>query len=348
MIKVLVVEDSPVIQAFLTHILSSDPDVEVIGAANNGEEALRCLNHMKPDVITMDMNMPKMNGFEASRRIMETAPVPIVIVSGSIDQQEVAYTFKALEAGAVAVVGKPSGMGHPAHEAMVRELIDTVKLMSEVKVVRRWPARGATPPVKSVSANPATSVRIVAIGASTGGPVALNVLLSKLDKDFPLPIVIVQHMSPGFLQGFVDWLAQSSQFSVRLGSQGEKVVKGGAYVAPEGHEMGIGADGRIELMRGVDGAQVPSVSHMFRSVSANFGSNAIGVLLSGMGRDGAEELKTMHERGATTIVQDAESSVIFGMPGEAVKLGAADHILPPGAIAAALELLARGGALKNV
>ncbi len=185
MIRVLIVEDSPVAQEFLVYILSSDPEIQVIGTANNGEEALEAVKHKKPDIITMDINMPKMNGLDATRRIMETHPVPIVIVSGNWDTREVETTFRAMEAGALACVQRPAGIGHPGHETTEKELIQTVKLMSEVKVVRRRPhyQRGAgapsiSPPIEVDIKRASAEIKIVGIGASIGGPMVLQTILA--------------------------------------------------------------------------------------------------------------------------------------------------------------------------
>src|SRR5919106_3272964 len=249
MIRVLVVEDSPVIRDALVHILSSDPELEVIGTASSGEHALQAVQRLKPDVIPMDIHMQKMTGFEATRRIMETHPTPIVIVSGTVDNQEVATTFRAMEAGALAVLSRPPGIGHPGHEITAKELVQTVKLMSEVKVVRRWPR--SVPPVASVSKleimRTAADIRLVAIGTSTGGPMVLETLLSGLPKDFPVPVLIVQHMAPGFVHGFAQWLSQSSGFPVQVASDGEYLLPGHAYVAPDGAHMGAAPAGRAIL-----------------------------------------------------------------------------------------------------
>lgn len=345
MIKVLVVEDSPVVREFLVHILSSDPDIKVAGTAKDGEEAIEAVRIMKPDVITMDINMPKMNGLEATRRIMETYPTPIVIVSGSYDSQEVSKTFQAMEAGALAFLPRPKGIGHPEHKPGAMELVQTVKLMSEVKVVRRWPRpqqdiRALSEPL--LIKRPQTEIQIVAVGASTGGPIAIQTILSRLSKDFPIPLLIVQHMASGFTAGLAEWLAQSTGFPVHVAAQGEHIVSGRAYMAPEGLHMGIEGGNRIALSKDEpENGLRPSVSYLFRSVASLFGQAAVGVLLAGMGKDGAEELRLMREKRAVTIVQDEESSVVYGMPGEALRLDAATYILPPEGIAAALEDLTR-------
>ena len=335
MIKVLVVEDSPVVQEFLVYVLSSDPEIKIVGTANNGEEAIEAVKNSKPDVITMDIHMPKVDGFDATRNIMETCPTPIVIVSGSSSTEEVATTFRALEAGALAVVRRPAGKGHPEHAATARELVQTLKTMSEVKVVRRWPKTKGRPAVLQVPSdvrelNSRAAVGVVAIGASTGGPVVLRTILSALPRDFPIPTLIVQHMASGFIQGFAEWLAQSSRYSVHVADDGECILPAHAYVAPDGFHLGVKVGGRIMLDRGeVENGSRPAISYLFRSVAGVFGQNAVAVLLTGMGKDGATGLKLLKEKGALTVAQDEESSAIHGMPGEAIRLDAATLVLPP-------------------
>ncbi|MBI5248892.1 MAG: chemotaxis response regulator protein-glutamate methylesterase [Desulfomonile tiedjei] len=339
MIKVLVVEDSPVALELLKHILSSDPEINVIGTAENGLEAVEFVSRQKPDVITMDIIMPKMDGFEATRSIMESNPVPIVIVSASLVREEVEKTWKAVEAGAVAVLEKPkySSPGQPSEDA--ERLIETVKLMSQVKVVRRWrravpsnpvPAPAAALPRPVVRKASDRHIKVVAIGASTGGPPVLQQLFSKLPSNFRYPVLLVQHISPGFTRGFVDWLNRTSNVKVDLASNGETAVPGRVYVAPDGLQMKIEPSGKIILANDKPENGIrPSVSYLFRSVARSFGDKAVGVLLTGMGRDGAEELKAMRDEGAVTIAQDKESCIVYGMPMEAVKLGGAQYSLSP-------------------
>jgi len=341
-IKVLVVEDSPVAQLLLVHIINSDPRLTVLGAANSGEEALEFLKRNKPDVIVMDIHMPGMDGYETTRRIMETEPVPIVVCSASFNPSEVANTFRAMEVGALALVAKPVGLGHDEYENMARELTETVRLMSEVKVVKRWPRTprmGAPVGVPSVHDLPASSasVKVVAIGASTGGPIALQAILAGLPGDFPAPVLIVQHMTPGFLDGLAEWLQQSTGFPVHIATPNEVPRPGHAYLAPDGAHLGVDAAGHVVLSRSdPENGLRPSVAHLFRTVAENQGKNAIGVLLTGMGKDGAAELKLMKEKGAVTVAQDKATSVVHGMPGEAIRLEAVVHVLPPERIAEAL------------
>ena len=347
MIKVLIVEDSFVVRELLMHILSTDPQIEIIGTASNGEEALKFLEYQKPDVITMDINMPKMDGFEATRTIMENKPVPIVIVTGSWDPQEVATSFRAMEAGAVALLGKPTGVADPHYERNAKQLVETVKLMSEIKVVKRRPYPGdrKTPAdlaaaVKPGVAKKSPEIRIVAMGVSTGGPQVLQRILSRLPKDFPASILIVQHIARGFLEGMADWLEKTCGFLFHIPLHGEYLLPGHVYLAPDDYHMGVAGGDRIALSKdSPENGTRPSVSYLFRSVREVYGRHSAAVLLTGMGRDGAEELKLMKENGAITIIQDKESSVVFGMPGEALKLDAAMHVLPPEAIAALLAML---------
>jgi two-component system chemotaxis response regulator CheB len=348
MIRVLVVEDSPTVREFLLQTLCSDPAIEVVATAKTGEEALEAVERFRPDIITMDIHMPRMNGFDATRRIMETHPTPIVIVSGAADATDTAKAFRAIESGALAVLSKPAGVGHPAHRQSTAELVRTVKLMSEVKVVRRWPR------YRAAAIDPETSLckeirlqttqsqpRIVAIGASTGGPPVLRAILAALPKNFPVPVLIVQHIAAGFTQGLVEWLAQSSSLPVHIPTHGQSVLPGNVYVAPDRLHMAVGADGRIQLRSDEhENGLRPSVACLFRSVAKAYGPSAVGVLLTGMGKDGAWELKLMKEQGAVTIAQDRETSVVHGMPGEAIRLGGATYVLPPEKIRLALANLA--------
>jgi two-component system chemotaxis response regulator CheB len=344
MIRVLVVEDSPTTRELLVHILNSDPAIEIVGTAQTGEEAVEAVRRIRPDIVTMDVHMPRMNGFDATRRIMETYPTPIVIVSAT-DDQDTTKAFQAIESGALAILHTPFGLNHPEHERHAADLLQTVKTMSEVKVVKRWRRLrpSEAPPAATVSPEfqlgPAqTSVRLVAIGASTGGPQVLQTILAGLPKDFPVPILIVQHIADGFTHFFVEWLTQSSKLPVHLPSHDQRALPGHVYVAPDGLHMGITADGRIQLVEAeAENGLRPSVSYLFRSVAKGYGPCGVGVLLTGMGKDGAPELKSMKEEGAVTMVQDRDTSAVFGMPGEAVRLGGASYVLSPEQI---LQLLA--------
>lgn len=342
-IKVLVADDSPVTRALVVHLLDAEPDLEVIGTVNDGQAALDFLasGGDRPDVIVMDIHMPRLDGFEATRRIMETQPLPIVICTATADPQELAIAFRSMEAGAVACVEKPVSTERADFASRSGNLVQTVRLMSEVKVVRRWPRQRANPvPVTGFAGSSILdpgAVRFVGIGASTGGPPVLQTLIGGLPKDFPVPLLIVQHIARGFLPGLVEWLNQTTSLQVRVAAHGTLAQPGHAYIAPDDFHLGAGAGGRMLLSHdGPIGGLRPAVAYLFHSLAESCGANAIGVLLTGMGKDGAVELKQMRDRGACTIAQDRESSVVHGMPGEAITLGAATHVLPADRIAGAL------------
>ena len=341
-IRVLVAEDSQVTRMLLVHLLNSDPRMQVIGAVHDGQAALDFLDGGdRPDVIVMDIHMPRLDGFEATRRIMESRPLPIIICTATADPQDVAVAFRSMEAGAVACVEKPVAAGSD-FELKLDNLLQTVRLMSEVKVVRRWhrPATSPAKPAPNGMAVPhvgAAGIRLIGIGASTGGPPVLQTILSGLPKDFPVPLLIVQHIARGFLPGMVEWLSETSGMRVHIASHGTRPLPGHAYVAPDDFHLAAAAGGQMVLAReDAESGLRPAVAYLFRSLADSYGPSAVGVLLTGMGRDGAAELKRMKDRGAHTIAQDRDSSIVHGMPGEAIELGAATQILAADRIAGAL------------
>jgi two-component system chemotaxis response regulator CheB len=342
-INVLVVDDSKVARLILVHLLDSDPQIHVIGAVNDGQAALDFVRDNKPDVIVMDIHMPNLDGFETTRLIMETQPVPIIICTSTTNPKEVVTTFRTMEAGAVACVEKPVARERADFEQLVANLLETVKLMSEVKVVRRWPRARSTPgtsPRLFESASACAGVTLIGIGASTGGPPVLQTILSGLTKDFPAALLIVQHVSRGFLPGMAEWLNQTTGLQVHVAAHGTCPLPGHAYLAPDDFHMGVSSGGRIVLSgEEPENGLRPAVSYLFRSLAEARGPDAVGVLLTGMGKDGAAELKLMKDKGAVTIAQDRESSVVHGMPGVAIELGGATHVLAADKIAAALVTL---------
>lgn len=338
MTRVMVVDDSPTVRDLLVYILGSDPEIEIVGCAADGEEAVRMVQEKRPDVITMDLHMPNMDGFEATSRIMQSCPTPIVVVSGSTDAGEVGASFRAIEAGALVIVRRPFGPGNEAHHETARALVRTVKSMAEVKVVRRWPKtpqRGKHTDVKEngTAGTPRQSRQLVLIGASTGGPAVIAEILAQLPADYRLPIVIVQHMAAGFAQGFAEWLSSATGFAVGIAAHDDRLAGGRAYLAPDGFHIAVSRESRIVLSRGrPEHGMCPSVSHLFRSIHKDTCSGTVAVLLTGMGKDGAQELRQLKENGAVTIVQDRATSVVYGMPGEAIRQDAARLILAPAAI----------------
>jgi two-component system, chemotaxis family, protein-glutamate methylesterase/glutaminase len=339
-VQVLVIDDSNVARMLLKHILEADPHIHILGMVGNGQAAIDFVAQRRPDVILMDVHMPGMDGFETTRRIMETHPSPIVICTGVMNTEETATAVRVFDAGAVACVEKPAGPGHANFERIASRIRQTVRLMSEVKVVRRWKSsRDISPRVAGANSlpeigAPAAGKRCVGIGASTGGPVVLQTILGGLPAEFPAPILIVQHIAPGFLDGLADWLDHSTAFPVHIAVEGIHPLPGHAYLAPDDRHL---SDSEPE-----NGVR-PAVSQLFRSLARVCGPNAVGVILTGMGRDGASEMKELRDAGAITIAQNQESSVVHGMPGEAIAVGAASMVLPAEKIAARLSALFRAG-----
>jgi two-component system chemotaxis response regulator CheB len=338
MIKVLIVEDSEVMREMIRLILTSDPEIEVIGTACDGKEASEFLDKYTPDVITMDLHMPRMNGFDATKIIMEKKPIPIIVVSASCQADDIEMTFRSLQAGAVSITEKPVGTWNPEYEEIARNLIQKVKTFSALKVVRRNSVlKSELKTISSLKSNflNASDVEVIAIGASTGGPPVIEKILSCLPGDFSIPVVLVQHMTPGFIQGFTQWLKKSSLLTIKLAQENESLIPGCVYIAPDHVHIKISANKNIIFTKDppVHGGIRPAVSMLFESLAENMKKKSVGILLTGMGRDGAAELKKMKGSGSITIAQDEASCVVYGMPKEAVILGGASYVLPPEEIA---------------
>lgn len=334
MLRVMIVEDSATARDLLRHILETDPQLEIAAVAADGVEAVELAQLHRPDLILMDIHMPRMNGLDATRRIMEARPTPIIIISSSALSRDVDWTFQAIEAGALTFQNKPHGPAHPDFENEAKRLIQSIKTMAEVKVIRRIPRRAGAiaaplpPPAKARDEK--REIRLVAVGASTGGPPALQQLLLNMPSDLPVPVVIVQHIAPGFLTGMIDWLAKTTGQRIASAVHGAMALPGRVYFAPENRHLEVDGARRLILSDGEPEYGVrPAVAHLFRAVATALGGRAAGVLLTGMGCDGAVELRLMRDRGALTYAQDKESSVVHGMPGEAIRLEAAMHVLPP-------------------
>lgn len=336
MIRVLVADDDRVAQALLVRILDADPNIRVVRVAEDGQAAVDAVHSTDLDLVVMDINMPRMNGFDATRQIMASRALPIVMVSGT-EQVEDAL-FECLDAGALTVLVKPGYPGDPLSQELAAELVQTVKLMSEVKVVTRRPPRQiASVQVPAAGSADDPRLEVLAIGASTGGPPILRTILDGLPQPFPVPILIVQHIASGFLTGLIDWLKTETGLDIHVGAHQERMQIGHVYMAPDDYHMGVAPSKRIILSRDeLEFSIRPAVNYLFRSVAATYGPRAAGVLLSGMGQDGAQGLRLLRDKGALTIAQDKATSVVFGMPAEAIKLNAAQYILPPEKIVAKL------------
>jgi two-component system chemotaxis response regulator CheB len=346
-IRVMIVEDSHVVREFLRHVIARDPRLEVAAAVDSAEEALRLLEHVSPDVISMDIRLPGMNGFEATQQIMARKPTPIVVVSASVEAEDLKISMNALRAGALAVVEKPVGARHQDYESLAGRLCAQLVNMSQVKVIRQRIDRGLRFGAERPAPAPENVFRpgpfaLLGLVVSTGGPQALTRLLPTLPRDFPLPILLVQHITACFLDGFASWLSGVSPYPVRVAREGERPAAGTVYLAPANRHLEVQGD-RLWLTQAAPVClQRPSGTVLFRSMARSLGPRALGVLLTGMGEDGAEGLKEVRDRGGYTIAEDEATAVVYGMPAAAVRLGAVCESLPLEEIAPRLAALTGG------
>lgn len=344
-IRVVIVDDSTVFRLLLKALLEAEPGIEVIGEASNGKEAVVMAQKLKPDLISMDIRMPILNGIEATRLIMSTAPTPIIIITSSAPSVDQSITFRAIEEGALAVMDKPAGYAHPEFEKMHKELIDTVKAMSHIPVKKRLLSKQSKRDhdPQNPDSKPQTNVQnspfeLVAIGSSTGGPQALQQIISALPAGLPVPIVVVQHISPGFIEGFRSWLQAHTLLAVHIAAHNQPLAPGCIYLAPDEQHLLIEKRTSPELKTRRLYFQLneappihhvrPSVDILFESIAHHQNIKTIAVLLTGMGSDGVKGLMTLHNHpGNLTIVQDELSAVIWGMAGAAVTEGAVDQVI---------------------
>ncbi len=357
-LRVMIVEDSRVVRELLLNLVGRDPRFEVVAAVESAEEALRVLPAAAPDVISMDIRLPGMNGLEATRRIMSIRPTPIVVVSASVEADDLKISMNALRAGALAVVEKPVGLAHQHYEELARRLCDQLANMSQVRVIRqrfdrgpvvggRDPAPGTRAPARPCPENiPRPEFRVLGVVASTGGPPALTQLFAGLRRDFPLPVVVVQHITPCFLAGFVDWLADVTGWPVRIAADGEIARPGVAFLPPADCHLLVQGNRLVLANDPSVGHQRPSGTVLFRSIARTAGAAGLGVLLTGMGEDGADGLRELRAAGGYTIAEDESTAVVYGMPAAAVRLGGVCESLPlPGIAPRLLELA--GGKRKS-
>jgi two-component system chemotaxis response regulator CheB len=332
-IRVLIVEDSQVMRQFLEHIIARDPRLEIAGAVESAEAAFQILDRVAPDVISMDICLPGMNGFEATQRIMRERPTPVVVVSSSAEREGLQITMNALQAGALTVLEKPAGVTSNEYEALAERLCTQLAIMSQVKVVRRHAKNRPMLHVDSRAIPRLPGYRLLGIVSSTGGPNALIQILGRLGRDFPLPILVVQHIAGNFLEGFASWLNDVCPFPVEIVRDRVVTAPGKIYMACQDHHLRT-ENGFLRVDRGSPVcAQRPSGTVLFESMAAVLGGQALGVLVTGMGADGAEGLLALRRSGAYTIAEDESTAVVYGMPAEAVRLGGVCESLPLPAIA---------------
>ena len=342
-IRVLVVDDSALVRKLLRAILERDPEIEVVDTAADPFEAREKIKALSPDVITLDVEMPKMDGLTFLRNLMRLRPMPVVMVS-SLTEEKADITMAALEAGAVDYVSKPKIGVAGGLNAMAEELCTKVKVASRARVRYRERPRSEKQQKLAASSPLKTTDRVIAIGASTGGTEAIADVLASLPPDSPA-VLIAQHIPALFSGRFAQRLDGISPLSVREATDGEAVLIGHTYLAPGDHHLRLVRSGAKYYCQVSSDPEVnrhrPSVDVLFRSVADQAGANAVGVLLTGMGADGADGLLEMRKAGASTLAQDRETSVVWGMPGEAVKRGAAAEVLPLDRIAARIAVLAK-------
>jgi two-component system chemotaxis response regulator CheB len=349
-VGVLVVDDSPLCRNLIIDALGKDPTLEVIGTAENGSQAIEKVRALKPQVITMDVDMPVMDGLTACERIMGENPTPILVLTADPRNQAPELTHRALEVGALALQVKPALDAGPEAWNLAREvkLLASVRVIRHLRGVRKTPSTGgapAAPPVGlPLDVSFATSnVGIVAIASSTGGPQVVHRLLAELPADFPAPIVLVQHINAAFAESLAGWLAASSKLKIKVAQEGDSLVPGVVLIAPPAQHMVVPSRGRVSLRSGEarDG-HIPSGTLLLDSVAKSYGRRSVGLILTGMGADGADGMVSIKAAGGRTIAQSQESCVVFGMPGAAIARNAVEHVAHGDDLADVLMRLARG------
>ncbi len=342
MIRVLIADDSSTVRAYLKNVLETDTGIAVVSEVADGPSAVAATEEIRPDLVVMDVHMPGCDGLEATRQIMSSVPTPIIIISGAGDNHGVALSLSATEAGALMAMPKPSLIMGADHDVFGDELRSMVRAMSEVKLVRRWKGERSTEHRDPLSPPP-SSVSMVGVGASTGGPVALRTVLSALPGDFPVPILIVQHIANGFVEGLRDWMASETDLTVEVGTQGSRIRGGTVYIAPDDQHLVVIMPGYIGLTTSPPvGRFRPSASVLFESMAKVAGPSSIAVVMTGMGNDGVAGATKLRDAGGYVIAQNQSSSVVYGMAQEASRAGIVSEELALTRIAGRLESLAGG------
>ena len=347
-VRVMVVEDSLVVRQLLVHIIASDPRLVVAAAVSSAEEALREIGRVQPDVVSMDIRLPGMDGLDATRQIMSEHPTPIVVIADSIEDSSLKISMNALRAGALTVVEKPVGLSSANYAGIASTICTQLYIMSQVPVVRQrsfapWRDKVTNTAPKRNPEWSATLPSIMGIAASTGGPPALAKVLGALPEDFPLPILLVQHMGAPFMEGFASWLNGLMPLKVRLAQDHEIPTAGNVYVAPGDRHLLLSPAGTLKVSAEPPvGNQRPSATMLFQSMARSVGRRGLGVILTGMGEDGALGLVEMRQAGGYGLAEDESTAVVYGMPAAATRMGGVNVSLPLDLIAPRILRLARG------
>jgi two-component system chemotaxis response regulator CheB len=342
MIRVLLVDDSPSVRAVLRRFFSKTPDIEVVGEATDGSQAVQAVVELQPHVVVMDIQMPVMDGYLATERIMAVRPTPIVVLSSRANRNQMQTAFEAIKRGALEVLPKPEDT--PSWQQLADSLPETVRAVADAQAKPPWRPRrrhGAPPPPPPAPLDTPKEMRWVAIGASTGGPAAIRDFLDEVPADAPVSFLIVQHIAAGFEVGFVDWLNKEFPLDVRLAQDGEMPRPGAVRLAPGGCHLLLAPGGvlRLDTETPARRGHRPSCDELFLSCAESCPRETAGVILTGMGADGAEGLLALRKAGGLTLAQDEASSVVFGMPRVALERGAAEIALPPRDLARSLVRL---------
>jgi two-component system chemotaxis response regulator CheB len=336
--KILLVEDSPVAMELLQRLFKSSPEVEVVGTARNGQEALEILNKVDPTVICTDLHMAPIDGLELTKQVMATSPRPILVISNSVKTDDTKNIFGLLQAGAVDIFPKPMGNDYAQYEQVKQKLLAKVKLLATVPVKAK-PLSGVSASLPNVGAGLPTaaptftgatnsSLKAIAIGASTGGPQAIHKIITALPGNLPVPVICAQHISEGFLGGLISWLNEDSRLRAKVAEVGETPIPGMVYFAPEKSHLELDAQGKFTYTNFASATGTcPSIDTLFKSVACVHGSATAGILLTGMGTDGVEGMKAIAGSGGTTIAQDEQTSVVFGMSKAAIATGTVQKVL---------------------
>ena len=341
-VRAVVADESATTRSLLVQVLTADPAITVVGEAATGTAALRLARTLRPSIVLLDLQLAGMTGLEVTQRIMREAPAPTIVMAAGSEPAQVEDGLQAVRLGALTVLPRLPGRGSPEFRRAAAYLTSTLKALAEVTVIRRrWPS-AATPPAAAPRPRLPDTARAIAIGASTGGPVALRGLLERLPGTLTVPVVIVQHMAAGFIPGLAAWLDASTPLAVKVAAGGEPLRPATVYIAADGHHLEVDARERaVYSRRAAVGGFRPAADVLLESTARVYGPSAVGVILSGMGTDGLAGARAVRSAGGVVMAQDADSSAVFGMPGAVITAGLADVVGPVDRLARELSTLAR-------